>query len=69
MITIINTGEKVGKKAKYIVKINNELITEFLHDRNDGLGVCLLEASKAVEKKKWIGLKDLLNNEPCERIL
>lgn len=62
MITIINTGETVGKKVKYIVKINNELITEFLHERNDGLGICLLEASKAVEKKKWLNLDKLLNN-------
>ncbi|MBK7380671.1 MAG: hypothetical protein IPJ03_17385 [Ignavibacteriales bacterium] len=61
MITIINTGEIVGKKAKYIVKINNEVVTEFLHERKDGLGVCLLEASKSVDKKKWRELKDLLN--------
>ena len=63
MITIINTGETVGKKVKYVVKINDELITEFLHERKDGLGMCLLEASKAVEKKKWLELRELLNNK------
>lgn len=54
MITITNTGETVGKKVKYVVKINNELITEFLHERNNGLGMCLLEASKAVEKRNGL---------------
>ena len=63
MIAITNTGETVGKKVKYIIKINNELITEFLHERKDGLGICLLEASKAVEKKKWLDLNKLLNNK------
>lgn len=63
MITIINTGEIIGKKVKYIIKINNELITEFLHERKDGLGICLLEASKAVERKKWTDLNELLNNK------
>ncbi|MBK7381700.1 MAG: hypothetical protein IPJ03_22430 [Ignavibacteriales bacterium] len=37
------------------------MVTEFLHERKDGLGVCLLEASKSVDKKKWRELKDLLN--------
>lgn len=67
MITITNTGETVGKKVKYVVKINNELITEFLHERNNGLGMCLLEASKAVEKKKWTELHKQLNNNDNTR--
>jgi len=67
MITIINTGETVGKKAKYIVKINNEMIAEFLHERNNGLGMCLLEASKAVERKKWMELHKQLNNNDNTR--
>lgn len=63
MIAITNTGETVGKKVKYIIKINNELITEFLHERKDGIEICLLEASKAVGRKKWLDLHKSLNNK------
>lgn len=61
MISIVNTGETKNKKSKYIVKINNELITEFFHERKDGLSACLLEASKAVERKKWKDLQEIFD--------
>lgn len=37
----------------YEVRINHDVIARFRHKRSDGLGKCLLEASKAVERQKW----------------
>ncbi len=57
MIAIVNVGpfddpDPFGVRM-YEVRINSELITTFQHRRSDGLGRCLLEASKAVERQKW----------------
>ena len=52
MITIKNQGIRREGKAKYIIRVGNVFIAGFWHKREDGLGGCLLEASKAVEKKK-----------------
>jgi hypothetical protein len=46
--------------SKYSVQINNEFICEFEHNRMDGLGMCLLEASKAVERTRWKDAHDML---------
>ncbi len=60
MIKIINVGATSGKEAKnlagerlYEIYINDILFTRFSHTRSNGLGDCLFEASKAVEKQKW----------------
>jgi len=61
MIQIINTGKKKGKKTHYEIVINNVTEGEFWHNRLEGLGVCLLEASKSVERDKYLKIKELLN--------
>ena len=59
MITIQNQGIRREGKAKYVIRVGNVFIAEFWHKREDGLGGCLLEASKAVEKNKWALLKKI----------
>ena len=57
MIAIVNMGPHDDKDAMgvrtYEVRINADVICTFKHRRSDGLGRCLLEASKAVELDKW----------------
>ena len=55
MIAIINVGphdenDKLGWRT-YEVRINADVVCTFRHRRADGLGVCLMEASKAVERR------------------
>ena len=57
MIAIVNVGphddpDKLGVRT-YEVRINSDVVCTFRHRRADGLGRCLLEASKAVERQKW----------------
>lgn len=57
MIAIVNMGPHDPKDPlgwrTYEVRINADVVTTFRHKRSDGLGKCLLEASKAVERQKW----------------
>ena len=57
MIAIVNVGphddpDKLGVRT-YEVRINANVVCTFKHRRADGLGICLLKASKAVERQKW----------------
>ena len=57
MIAIVNVGphddpDKLGVRT-YEVRINSDVVCTFRHRRADGLGRCLLEASKAVERQRW----------------
>lgn len=62
MIAIINTGEQ-GEDGKhhYRLQINDELITEFTHDRIDGLAVCLQRASEAAHRAHTARIEALLH--------
>lgn len=65
MIAIVNIGphddpNPLGVRT-YEVRINSDVVASFQHARGDGLGRCLLEASKAVERKKWEDASRLLN--------
>jgi hypothetical protein len=56
MIAIVNMGphddaDKGGLRT-YEVRINSEAICRFEHRRAEGLARCLLEASRAVERKR-----------------
>lgn len=62
MIIIHNIGGDLSGVCRYQVRINKEVICEFEHNRMDGLGMCFLEASKAVERAKWKKLEDLYKN-------
>lgn len=57
MIAIVNMGPHDLKAPMgwrtYEVRINRDVIARFKHKRSDGLGKCLLEASKAIERQKW----------------
>lgn len=66
MIAIVNIGggdesNPLGERT-YEVRINRDVITTFKHKRSDGLGACLLEASKAVERSKWNAVEKLIQN-------
>ena len=61
MIQIINTtGNPIGNN-KYEIKINNKVITSFIHKYEDGLSVYLKKALEAVEKQKWTDTYKLLS--------
>ena len=60
-IIITNKGQAPGENETtriYHIKINDKLITEFTHDREDGLAECLRKAADAVDSK---GLADGVN--------
>lgn len=62
MIQIINiTGNPIGNN-RYVIKINNKLITYFTHKHEEGLSICLKKASEAVEKQKWFDTYELLKH-------
>lgn len=71
MIAIVNVGphddsDKLGVRT-YEVRINADVVCTFRHRRADGLGRCLLEASKAVERQKWeqaARILDIANARP-----
>ena len=65
MITIVNIGPHhdpnlLGERT-YEVRINRKVITTFKHKRGDGLGACLLAASKAVERQKWMEAESIIS--------
>lgn len=65
MIAIVNVGphddsDKLGWRT-YEVRINADVVCRFRHRRADGLGHCLLEASKAVERQKWEQVAHILD--------
>ena len=63
MISITNVGPHTadpGGERNYELRINNELICTFKHKRINGLAACLLNAAKAVERKKLEGFEKLL---------
>lgn len=66
MIAIVNVGphddpNPLGERT-YEVRINSRVITTFRHRRGDGLGQCLLAASKAVERQKWSDVKTFIDS-------
>jgi hypothetical protein len=67
MIAIVNIGpfddiDPVGWR-NYEVRINDTPFCTFRHKRSDGLGRCLLEAGRAVEKERWRRAAELLMPE------
>lgn len=70
MIAIVNVGPHDGDPfgvRNYEVRINHDVIATFQHKRADGLGRCLMEASKAVERAKWEKVSELIyKNEKNE---
>ncbi len=61
MIAIINRGQpKRGQEHDrvYDIIIGERLITCFIHDRQDGLAVCLEKAALAVREKKEVEVLD-----------
>lgn len=66
MIAIVNIGggderNPLGERT-YEVRINRDVIATFKHKRGDGLGACLLAASKAVGRSKWMAAKDFMQS-------
>jgi hypothetical protein len=60
MIAIINVASGATpltpNRCTYKVMVNDSVICTFEHNRNEGLGMCLFEASKAVEATRMLGM-------------
>lgn len=63
MIAIINDGtnSNITGLHRYRVQINNELICEFDHVREDGLAECLRKAADAVEQAEEDRISDIIS--------
>jgi hypothetical protein len=65
MIAIVNMGPHDDSDEfgwwKYEIRINADVVCTFRHRRADGLGRCLLEASKAVERQRWAEAERMLD--------
>jgi len=61
-ITITNVSKNLRPtgRHRYRVQVNKQEIVEFSHNREDGLGVCLIKAGKAVEKKRAEDLRRMV---------
>ena len=53
MIQIVNIGGNPLGVSIYELRINNDFICTFEHDRRKGLAVCLTEAGTAYAKFMW----------------
>ena len=63
MIEIVNCGphsESPWGIRNYEVRINQKVVAEFQHKREDGLAKCLIRAAMAVEKNKWAFVREHL---------
>ena len=60
-IIITNVGGNPLGVSEYEVRINNKIITTFMHNRKDGLPKCLQEAAKAVDKQQWTDSMAIIN--------
>ena len=49
-IIIENTGGNPSGNSRYLLRINEKIITDFKHHRPDGLAQCLKKAYKAAQK-------------------
>lgn len=49
MIAIVNTGTVKHGEHVYRLQINDEVIAQFTHKREDGLEVCLEKAAQAAK--------------------
>lgn len=64
MIAIVNvSNEDVSPLGinQYELRINQDVICTFEHDRTKGLSDCLIQAAKACEKHKWEKAEKLLS--------
>ena len=57
-IIIQNIGGNPLGVCKYQLRINQDVVAEFEHNRVDGLATCLRAAAEAVEKDKWMKARD-----------
>ncbi len=61
MIAIVRIeGDAFTKSCVYEVRINKAVICTFEHKYTDGLAKCLMRASHAVAKKKWMDAAKVL---------
>ena len=51
MIVIVNTGADADAEGRsaYVVRVGEEIVCKFSHDRRHGLAECLRDAADAVE--------------------
>lgn len=57
-VIIRNLGGDMLGICEYEVRINDQRITTFRHNRVDGLTVCLQKAATACESHKWNTIYD-----------
>ena len=51
MIVIVNTGADADAEGRsaYVVRVGEEIVCKFSHDRRHGLAECLRDAADAVD--------------------
>jgi hypothetical protein len=54
MIQIINIGGNPLGVCRYSLRINNQELCQFEHDRTKGLSQCLRDTADAYEQTKWL---------------
>jgi hypothetical protein len=66
MIAIINRGQISNALHHYEIKINQETITTFEHDRKKGLAQCLRDAADAVDAARRMDFARAYNQSLVE---
>ena len=54
MIQIINVGGNPLGVSEYSLRINDQELCQFVHNRTKGLPQCLRDAAEAYERTKWL---------------
>lgn len=62
MIAIVNISNELKPFGphEYELRINQDVIATFTHNREESLSKCLMEASKSAEKAKWMKAYEML---------
>jgi len=63
MIQIINIGGNPLGVCRYSLRINNQELCQFEHDRTKGLSQCLRDTADAYEQTKWLEAQKVMEGE------
>jgi len=63
MIQIINVGGNPLGVSEYSLRINDQELCQFEHNRVKGLSQCLRDAAEAYERTKWLEAQKVMEGE------
>ena len=61
MIAIVNVGGDPLGVSQYELRINQDVVARFQHNRLDGLARCLREAARVAERAKWEEMRQIID--------